>query len=160
MRANHFVHPGFRKRSLFAVLSIAVFVLALAGCTVRLIGDYDDTIDRGVTDVQQKFELYLAKLQSDPNTAYDQGFHDDIKARLAVLGTRAAALPKYRIIAQQIANLKSQFEDFQKLDHGTPRPIQNAAKFTPAQSAITVSVESILTLELALKRGAPPPPSR
>ena len=43
-------------------------------CTVRLIvGDYDDTIDKGITDLQQRTELYLARLRSTPNTAYDQG---------------------------------------------------------------------------------------
>ncbi len=139
-----------------ALLSVA---LLLASCTVKLIGDYDDTIDKGVTDVQQKAELYLSKLQSTPNTPYDQGFYDDIYARLAVLKSRASSLPKYPIIVEQLANLKSQFDDLQKLDKSMARPFPSGA-VTAAESAISVSVESILKLELALKdRGKASSPS-
>lgn len=150
-----------RKRTL-VIAMVSAFLLAallLAGCAVRLIGDYDDTIDKGVTDVQQKAELYFARLQSSPNTPYDQGFYDDINARLAVLKSRAASLPKYPIILEQLTNLKSQFDTFQKLDKSSPRPFPSVA-VTDAESAIAVSVESIVKLELALKaRGQAPPPS-
>lgn len=140
--------------------SVFVFAtLLLSGCAVRLIGDYDNTIDIGVTDVQQKAELYFSKLQSDPMTSYDQSFYDDIHARLAVLKSRAASLPKYPIILQQLSILKSQFDTFQKLDKESQRPFP-AGAVTAAESAISVSVESILKLELALKaRGAANPPS-
>jgi hypothetical protein len=134
-------------------LTFVFAALLLAGCAVRLIGDYDDTIDSGVTDVQQKAELYFAKLQSTPSTPYDQSVYDDIDARLAVLKTRAASLPKYPIILEQLTNLKSQFDTFQKLDKSTQRPFPGVA-VTDAESAVAVSVESILKLELALKARA------
>jgi hypothetical protein len=135
------------------ISAFALSALLLAGCAVRLIGDYDDTIDSGVTDVQQKAELYFAKLQSTPSTPYDQSFYDDIDARLAVLKTRAASLPKYPIILEQLANLKSQLDTFQRLDKSTQRPFPGVA-ITDAESAIAISVESILKLELALKARA------
>jgi hypothetical protein len=140
-------------------LTLAVLLmmaLALTGCTVRLIGDYDDTLDKGVTDLQQRAELYFAKLRSTPATPYDQSFHDDISSRIAVLKSRASSLPMYSIIAQQIDILKTQFGQFQTLDQITPRPITGDI-VTPAESAVDVSIESILKLELALKRGATPP---
>lgn len=148
------------KRTVCSTFVALVFAaLLLAGCTVKLIGDYDDTIDKGVTDVQQKAELYLSKLQSTPTTPYNQDFYDDIDARLAVLKSRASSLPKYPIIVQQLANLKSQFDDLQKLDKSMARPFPGAA-VAAAESAISVSVESILTLELALKdRGKASAPS-
>ena len=127
--------------------------LALSGCRIKTIGDYDDAIDKGITDVQQRAELYFSKLQSTPGTPFDQNFYDDINSRLVVLRSRASALPKYPIIVEQIGNLKTEFDTFQKLDKDAARPIQ-AAIVRDAESAITVSVESILTLELALKRGA------
>jgi hypothetical protein len=126
------------------------------GCTVRLIGDYDSTIDQGVSDLQQKAEVYFAKLQSAPATGYDQSVYDDLDARLAVLKSRAASLPKYGIIAQQVTNLKAQVDDFQKLDKMSPRPLASII-ITGGESSIAVSVESILKLELALKRGENPP---
>ena len=142
-----------------AILAFIVLPLVLAGCAVRTIGDYDEAIDKGITDVQQTAELYFSKLQSTPNTPYDQNFYDDMNARLAVLKSRASSLPKYPIIVEQIANLKSQFDTFQKLDKSSARPFPSVA-VTDAESAIAVSVESILRLELALKRGVPPPPAR
>ena len=134
----------------FLVLAVAAFLLA--GCAVRLIGDYDGAIDSGITDVQQKAELYFAKLQSTPNTPFDQDFYNDVDSRLAVLKSRASVLPKNQIIATEIANLKAQFDDFEKLDKISPRPFPTIT-VTSARSGIETSVESILKLEFALKRG-------
>ena len=148
-----------RKRiPVIAVIAFVLMTFALSGCAVKLIGDYDEKIDAGVTEVQQKAELYFSQLQSNPNTPYDQGFYDDIHSRLAVMKTRASSLPKYQIIAQQIDNLKSQFDNLQALDKTSSRPFPVVA-VTDAESGVAVSVESILTLELALKRGVKSPPS-
>jgi hypothetical protein len=161
MRIVQKPHTPLENRTSIVVWVVtSVFAaLLLTGCAVRLIGDYDDTIDKGVTEVQQKAELYLSKLQSSPNTPYDQNFYDDIDARLAVLKSRASSLPKYPIIVEQLTNLKSEFDTLQKLDKSSARPFPGAA-VTDAESAIAVSVESILKLELALKdRGKATPPS-
>jgi len=153
------LHLRIRPSITAGVSAFVLVALLFAGCAVRFIGDYDDTIDKGVTDIQQKAEVYFSKLQSSPNTPYDQDFYDDMNARLAVLKSRAALLPKYPIILEQLSNLKSQFDTFQKLDKASPRPFPSVA-VTDAESAIAVSVESILKLELALKdRGKAPPPS-
>ena len=53
---------------------------------------------------------------STPEYPYDQTFYDDLYSRLAVLKSRALSLSKYTIIVEQINNLKSQFDTFQKLD--------------------------------------------
>jgi hypothetical protein len=127
----------------------------IAGCKVRMIGDYDDAIDSGVTTTQQQAELRFAKLQSNPNTPFDPAFYDSVKANLAVLHTRASSLPKYTIIAQQLVNLDSQFVSLRRLDSISPRPVPPGL-VKAAQSSIAVSVESILKLELALKRGDNP----
>jgi hypothetical protein len=154
MRAIQAEQTSLQKRTLFisALLALTVAVFLLAGCAVRLIGDYDSAIDNGVTDIQQKAELYFAKLQSTPNTPYDQNFYDEIDSHLAVLKSRAVVLPKNQILVTQIANLKTQFDDFEKLDKTSPRPFPSAA-VTAAQSGIETSVESILKLEFSLKRG-------
>jgi hypothetical protein len=141
-----------------ALIAAVLGTLALSGCRVKAIGDYDDAIDNGITDVQQRAELYFSRLQSTPSTPFDQNFYDDINSRLAVLKSRASSLPMYPIIVEQIGNLKTEFDTFQKLDKDAPRPIQSAI-VRDAESAVTVSVESILTLELALKRGVTRPPT-
>lgn len=141
----------------FAFLTTCFLVITSfqAGCTVRLIGDYDDTIDKGITDLQQRTETYFATLRSSPNMAYDPAFYNDASARLAVLKTRAASLEKYSIIVQQIDNLQQQYGDFRKLDQATSRPVP-VSLVDASDNSITVSIESILKLELALKRGSSP----
>jgi hypothetical protein len=135
---------------------LVAFALLIA-CKVTLIGDYDDVLDKGITDLQQTAETYFAKLLSTPATPYDQSFHDGVHARLAVLTSRAATLPKYTIISQQLNNLATQFANFQQLDQTATRPI-SAAVVNPAESAIDTSIEAILKLEIALKRTGNPPP--
>src|SRR5271154_6618824 len=75
-------HPVIWKyRSGISILLVLVVaVLLTTACAVKLIGDYDATIDQGITDVQQKAELYLSKLESTPNTPYDQSFYDDMNS--------------------------------------------------------------------------------
>jgi hypothetical protein len=150
---------SLQKRSLIigTVLALTVAAFLFTGCAVKLIGDYDDTIDTGITDVQQKAELYFAKLQSTPDTPYDQNFYDDIDSHLAVLKSRAVVLPKNDILVTQITNLKAQFDDFEKVDKISPRPFP-AIAVTSARSGIETSVESILRLEFAMKRGGKSPP--
>lgn len=154
MKATQVVSRLSRSwRPVVVVLAILCVVVGIfSGCTLKLIGDYDDTIDKGVTDLQQKTEVYFVKLQSAPATPYDQSVYDDLDARLAVLKSRAAALPQYGIITEQVANLKSQVDKFQQLDRISPRPLSTIIVTAP-ESAIAISVESILKLELALKRG-------
>jgi hypothetical protein len=146
--------------SIRANITLLAFLAVLsATCAVRLIGDYDDTIDKGVSDLQQRAALYFAKLQSTPDTPYDAAFYDDIDSRLVVLKSRATSLAKYPLIVEQLTNLKQQFDTFQKLDKSSARPFPSAA-VTDAESAINVSVESILKIELALKdRGKATAPS-
>jgi len=111
-------HKGSRRRSLYipAALCLLLTFVLYVGCTVTLIGDYDDVMDKGVTDLQETAETYFAKLKSTPSTPYDQSLHDGIRARLAVLKSRAEALPKYTLISEQIGNLSVQFTQFQQLD--------------------------------------------
>jgi hypothetical protein len=145
--------PIERRLARLPIALALIFLIAagLSGCAVKLIGDYDDTFDQDITAIEQKTELYLAKLQSTPNTAFDQSFYDDITSRLAVLKTRATALPKYGILIQQVTNLQSQMNDFQKLDKSSTRPI-SLAIVNDAKTELEVSFESIIKLELALKR--------
>jgi hypothetical protein len=152
-------HAPLQKSAILvgAFLALIVAAFLLAGCAVRLVGNYDDAIDTGITDVQQKAELYFAKLQSTPDTPYDQSFYDDVDSHLAVLKSRASVLPKNEILVTQLTNLKAQLDDFEKVDKISTRPFP-AIAVTSARSGIETSVESILRLEFAMKRGGKSPP--
>lgn len=133
-----------------------LLTLALPGCmSVRLIGEYDATIDQGVTAVQQQAELHYAKMNADPLAPVDENFYQQMEASIAVLHTRATALPKYDLIAQQLALLQSSFDDQHQLDKISKRPLP-PKMFATAQSGMETSIGSILRLELALKRGESP----
>jgi len=143
---------------IFTLAGLLLCAALFTACTPKFIGDYDATIDSGVTDIQQRTEVYLGKIKQDPSTLYDPNFYNDINARLVALKTRAHILPQYPIIEQQIQELQGQFDRLQTLDKGMTRPFPIGA-IDAAESAITVSVESILKLELALKRGDKNAPS-
>jgi hypothetical protein len=145
--------PAGRILARNAALVLLALCLALSGCAVKFIGDYDDVIDRGVTDFQQAAATYLSQLETQPNTPYRQAFYDDAHGRLAALRSRAAASDKKEILVEQIDELRKSLDQLQKGDQlGRPIPV---AFVTIAQSTIAVHVESILKLELALKRGRP-----
>jgi hypothetical protein len=150
-------HPALRGGAAFCkfMLSLMLMALVLPGCTVRLIGDYDATIDNGVTELHQQAEHRFATLLSTPNTPFDPNVYDELDSRLAVLKSRASSLPKYSIIIGQLGEMKAQFENLRRLDQISPRPIAPGA-VTAAQSAVAVTVESILKLQTGLKRGAKP----
>ena len=145
-------------RKLIVSLSILWIIAILMGCAVKFIGDYDVAIDTGISGVQQQTEVYLNKLKTDPTTPYNQDVYTDINARLKVLKTRAHITPQYSIIEQQIEELQEQFDRLQMLDKGMVRPFPLGV-IDAAETAITTSVESILRLELALKRGDKNPPT-
>src|SRR5271165_1320521 len=146
---------GGLSRNRAVVVALVAVCLALGtftGCAAKLIGDYDAAIDTGVSDIQQRAEVYIGKLKDDPATPYDPTFYTDMSARLKVLQTRADVLPQYSLIQQQLTLLQDQFNKMQSLDRDMKRPVIIGV-FVAVENALTVNVESILKLELALQRG-------
>ena len=149
---------AFRRNraTVVALLTVSLALAVSTGCAVKFIGDYDQAIDTGVSDVQQQAEVYFGRLKADPSTPYDPNFYNDINAQLVVLKTRAHILRQNQIIEQQLQELQGQFDRLQTLDKGMTRPFPIGA-IEAAESALTISVESILRLELALKSGKAAP---
>ena len=149
---------AFRRNraTVVALLTVSLALAVSTGCAVKFIGDYDQAIDTGVSDVQQRAEVYFGKLKADPSTPYDPNFYNDINAQLVVLKTRAHILRQNQIIEQQLQELQGQFDRLQTLDKGMTRPFPIGA-IEAAESALTIGVESILRLELALKSGKAAP---
>jgi len=139
------------RRSAFSLL----LAFTLGACAVHLIGDYDEAIDTGISDIYQSAENRLQTLQSDPMTPYDPAPYDDMTAKLTVLRARAAALSDYAIIGQQMDNLRIALDDLRKLDKISSRPVSQQA-FSLAETSLGSAIEPILKLEIALKRGQTP----
>src|SRR6185437_13170239 len=147
---------SIRQARLWLLAASFLLTLALPGCmSVRLIGEYDATIDQGVTALQQQAELHYARMNADPLAPVDENFYQQMSASIAVLHTRATALPKYELIARQLELLQSSFDDQYQLDKISKRPLPRQL-FATAQRGMETSIGSILRLELALKRGDTP----
>lgn len=136
----------------FALLLI---VAAFSGCTsVKLIADYDETIEKGITGFHKKMETHLTKLERNlgrEEAKYENyiDFYDQVKIDLSVIRVRAAALPKNEITVQQIDliidNVKT-LEELHKLGI-------SKNDIPPLKSAFNTGTTAILKLELAKKRG-------
>lgn len=134
------------------VASIAVAaILFLAGCRLTLVGQYDETIDKGITDFEKRMDLFLIQEARTPIPPFNQSFYDETLADLKVIETRAAALPNDELTAKIVMNLEDQVKAIQAADKagsGTVTP----AFFTIAQTTIDGDCQRALRFELAKKQ--------
>ena len=159
--------PPLAGRHAAIALVCLVLFFGTTACTIRLIGDYDDVIDKGLTDFQVKVESFLTGLESGagtPQAEYKPDFYDVADATISSLRSRAKASFKKDILSEQLDNLRKSMNDLRDLHKSFGAKISRQSVET-ARSTLEVSIESILHLELALKRGktaglVPPPPMR
>lgn len=134
-------------------LCMLIIGLAVSGCTIRLIADYDQKIDDGVTALQKKTESFLIKLErtcQKPEGAYSNhvSFYDEAKVELSALQVRADAIALNKLTSEQIEKLRDSFEKMEA---------QHKLGFTPIVVAKTRNIlnshfTAILKLEVAKKR--------
>jgi hypothetical protein len=144
----------------------ALLLLAVSGCTVKLIASYDETTDQNVTALQRKMETFLTELETKdglPECSYsnNSAFYTQAKVDLSAIKVRVDAIPNNDITAEQIALLAGSLQDLQSLhqlkDKNTTT--QGALKcisideIKALRSAFNASFTAILKLELAKKRG-------
>lgn len=88
------------------IFLLSALAAALGGCaSVKLVADYDEKIEQGVTEVQKKVEAILSKIdrsQAKPSASYDARDYHAIKEDLAVLRTRAASWDKNMITLRML----------------------------------------------------------
>jgi hypothetical protein len=153
-----------RRRSLVVAraVTLALAVSPAAGlgaaCAVKLIGDYDEAIDHSLTAFYLSAETHFARLVTRAGTpeasyASNLAFYEESQASLSVVRLRALASPGKEILAKQVDLLSENVEKLRQLhlsagDEGLP-----AGAVEAARGAIAIQVQTILKLELALKRG-------
>lgn len=136
---------------------LLIIGLAVSGCmSVRLIADYDQKIDEGVTALQKKTESFLVKLERTCEAAegaYAQhvSFYDEAKVDLSALQVRADAIAKNKQTSEQLKLLKDSFEQMEA---------QHKKGFTPivvtrTRGLLNPHFTAILTLEVAKKDRLP-----
>ena len=77
---------------------VAVLTIWLTACMpIKLVSDYDEKMDQGVTEVQKKVEAILTKIEGskgNPSSTYKASDYSAINEDLNVLITRAASSEK------------------------------------------------------------------
>jgi len=94
----------------------------LAACHVMLIGAYDQVTDECIQKIQTEVSTLLVKIEGniDNNTPEENKYekckpgYDNIKGEIESLKIRCNALPKYKIVSQQVAALGATILDLEK----------------------------------------------
>jgi hypothetical protein len=157
------------QKAKYALLLILFFSLPFA-CSVRLIAEYDETIDQGITVLQRRMEDHLSKLEKKmariellkegaqekerlkKEVSYEasEEFYREFYVDLRVLKARADSYVGNELTTRQMDALeeiaKAQ-EDIHK------RGFQTADDVTDMRTAFTRGFKGILKLEIAKKRG-------
>jgi hypothetical protein len=147
------------RANVYTSLVASLIAIAISGCaTVKLVGDYDEQIDKGVTQLQKDVETFLVKLEAtaDKSTArvesYDKNkkFYEDAKVALSGLRVRADSLERNSITVRMLDRLSNNLSRLERMHEGglTKPEIELSIR-----GAMNSQFTAILTFELAKKRG-------
>lgn len=155
-----------KECNLRRMILLALVVLVISGCTVKLIASYDETTDHNVTALQRKVETFLTELETKeglPECSYrnNSAFYTEAKVDLSAIKVRVDAIPGNDITAEQIALLGSSLNDLAALHQLKDKNTKTAGVLQCLSSdeikvlrfAFNASFTAILKLELAKKRG-------
>lgn len=149
-----------KKRQFGWQLIPLVLLLLLSGCgTIRLVANYDENLDKGLTDLQKKVEVILTKIErnpSNPSSTYEPKDYEQLRENLNVLRTRAAAWDKNEVTVRMLYEL-----GYQLLENPS-RPItEDEAKkkkldqIVVENSAVPIPTEAYFSLEKRQKMTDP-----
>jgi hypothetical protein len=146
--------PPRRFIAVAAVLACAILAL---GCQVELVAPYDqDTFDKA-TDLLKRIESFFIRMERALETAassddarYEKNvaFYDDVKVDLAVLRSRAQAIPQNEDTVKLLDVLAGQFADLERLHKiGLNRNLLGDTR-----NAMKRTIDQILRTEFAKRR--------
>lgn len=133
--------------------------LVLGGCsTIKLVGDYDEQIDKGVTQLQKDVETFLVKLEAtaqkpaDKVENYDKNtkFYSNSRVALSGLRVRADAMERNSITVRMLDHLSKNIDRLEEMHRGG---LSKAEIDVSIRWALNSQFTAILTFELAKKRG-------
>ncbi|MFQ5656342.1 MAG: hypothetical protein ACE5G5_02280 [Candidatus Methylomirabilales bacterium] len=153
-----FVSRNKERLTFLFTLVMAILTVAIGGCQVRLISDYDAVIDRSATELQKKVETFLVKMEGAAGTsageyANNKAFYDETVVALSAMRVRAAAMPKNELTVESIDLIKENIENLRKLHKRRGERGLSKTVIDPVRTAMNTQFTAILKLELAKKRG-------
>lgn len=159
------------RRGLAAWLIFGSLWIAASGCTeVRLIAEYDEAIDDGITSLQTKTEDHLSileqkmirmeslkngsaekeKLKAETSFAASEEFYRQFRVELRVLQARADSYTGNELTVKQMAALDDILKAQEEIHR---RGFHSADDVVDMRAAFTRGFKGILKLEIAKKRG-------
>ena len=138
--------------------------LTVGGCAIRLVSEYDEATDRGVTQLQSDVAAQLTQLKDliDPQTRkpkhpdceFDKfsGAYSRLAASAHVLVVRNEARQKNTLTTEQLKLLESSIgEELVTVHRESDDKCMNAGAIQVVSDALDQNFRAILKLELAKK---------
>jgi hypothetical protein len=146
-------HAGaLAKPGLVIRLVLLSFFFLSGGCAVSLVGPYDEVTDQSITDLANRTEQFLVRMQTT-GAAYqgNEAFYTDAKARLATIRLRAQLYPNNQGELNEIDLLSANLDKLAALHRVGPLtgPTGKAAR-----ELIETNFESLMQIEIAKKRSS------
>ena len=143
-----------RKSGSSRFLSVAL-AFVLSACSVTLISNYDEQIDRAATALQKQMDAHLTKLEaaSGPVATFDSNkqFYQDYLVDVRAVELRASAHPENRQSLGQYRLMLDNLEDLRST-HETAVTL-SVAYIGTVRELFNQGWRAIITLEVAKKRG-------
>lgn len=148
-------HAARTRWSAVLGLLLGLLFLAAAGCTVRLIADYDEQTDQAVMALQEEIESFLVNQErvfGTPEAEYARwtDAYDRFRVAIRSLRVRSEARPQNEITVQHLVLLEESLDNLERLHE---LGFESREEFTPLRDAFHRSFTAILKLELAKRRG-------
>lgn len=147
-------HRMYRASRIPGFLVLLTALIALSGCTIKLISSYDEKTDKAVSQLQKDVETFFVTVegQTAPECRYGnhKKFYRDAKVAISAIEVRARAIENNEITIEQVGLMKDSLASLEKLHKiGCLKPGQVESLRNSFNSSFT----AILKLELAKKRG-------
>lgn len=136
-----------------------LIAITLCGCsTIKLVGDYDEKIDKGVTELQKEVESFLVKLEASAEKPTDKveshaankKFYQDAQVAISGLRVRADSMERNSITVRMLDSLNNNIARLQEMHREGLSRIEIDQSI---RGALNAQFTAILTFELAKKRG-------
>lgn len=146
------------KNKLIIPITLVLLLTVVSGCSIKLISDYDELIDRYATELQSKIETFLIKMERLAGTgeggyAANTGFYDELHGTLTTLLLRAETIEDNQIVAEQIILLQANLENLRKLHQMQGEKGLTKELVGPMRIAFNTQFKAIVKLQNQLRRG-------
>jgi hypothetical protein len=124
------------------------------GCfSVKLVADYDEAVDKQVTELYKDVSIYMQELANKPevsgaDSAARASKYNDIQLNISMLKLRAVAKEKNNQQIEQTELLTDSWNKIGELQKLKP----SKEMVLNAQSGLEITLTAILKLEIAKKR--------